>query len=1314
MSAPSGRSPFHGGGGSRRRSTASSRPSTGTVNNAPSSGRSSMGGMSLDVGLESPYNPSTAGAGGGGGRPSYATAFASSPAWNDTSNTTQQQSSYNPYRASSGNQSYSSGYYHPNPYPVHPAHSHHQHHSNPATSSSMARESPSHSSAMLFSMTSPTASAASSFALSSTAPSPSLSLASSSMMTNGSHSYYSNPYRRAAATTTTNTANTRTHHRSKSRTPPRHRTNESAGGILAHAIPPASTGLPSSSTKKKSAAALRPSIRTLEEHSIEVEYREKEEMNEKEDVARFQLELDQEAEDHHDKQEEEDDEKAPPTPPPATTTSPTVKEISSEEENQITTLRSLTTHTLHSPSHSTTSSSSSLASFYGSILYAKTNLSTDAYLLAQALYQNDEKKRAILLLEQAGLLQTSTTTTTTYYEQTKKPVDLKLQMEATLLASSCYSSLGEWEEALVLLEGVMRYNPPHAEADYHNTMFAPPYHSEVESFLHDGNDPRLYLLASTFTTDVINPVAKLCVARGKAYDELGNSTKACSFLKAALKIDVKCVDALHYLLERHLLTREEERDLICSLEFDSAAGGSGKEDLKWLKDLCLARLSAGGVVSVLGSSGAGVGGTHEHQNGGSTEEKKTLKRVVEEDMMASTNQGMKSPPPSFIIRQSSSSSRIPGRSFHNQHENEDDEVGVDIMDASSIHLEQTHHHSMLSPGTPHFGHPTSGGREEDDCKPSAATTTTDAIFPSTSSPAEDVEAAFRNLHLSHRLSHSPEVLSLAAIRSYNTYNLTASLSYCHMLSTIDPLCPTASYVHIATLVGLKHKRPLFQLAHRLVDANPKSACAWYAVGCYYHLCQRYDLAQRHFCRATRLNPRSAECWIGFGCSFAACDESDQALASYRAAQRLHGGSHNPMLYMGMEYLRTNHLSLAGHFLKSARGLGSGDPLCCNELGVWCFKRGEFGDAAGWFNMALRLCTEARFTGDSLALLESEVEEIERREMMMVEEKEAELSMIRGKEEEEEYVTATMRQGEELVGEEDGDGKPPLSTVRFNNNNSALKNVNGVTKQQQSSSSSQPILSTNATTTSTTTTSVRQQQQLKRSRHRQQRRQEQLSDLDCIDLCQDPFWEPTIFNLGHSYRKLRQFVEAAACFEKCLSLCPGNAASYAALGFTKHLTGDINGAIESYHQSLSRKPDDPFSSEMLDRALHEALASPDPFLTSATIAATEAETRHDNGGGNGDGSFLSDGVRGSNSLMSPSLRGGGADRDASFFSNSTVASATYTPPTKSMNDVSSYTPRNGTSSGRRHRGRGSATPHSMATDDASNFTMESGDVDMSMT
>ena len=52
----------------------------------------------------------------------------------------------------------------------------------------------------------------------------------------------------------------------------------------------------------------------------------------------------------------------------------------------------------------------------------------------------------------------------------------------------------------------------------------------------------------------------------------------------------------------------------------------------------------------------------------------------------------------------------------------------------------------------------------------------------------------------------------------------------------------------------------------------------------------------------------------------------------------------------------------------------------------------------------------------------------------------------------------------------------------------------------------------------------------------------------------------------------------------------NASSYSALAFTKHLMGDLDGAIDYYHQSLSRKPDDPFSSEMLNRALQDALNS----------------------------------------------------------------------------------------------------------------------------
>ena len=97
-----------------------------------------------------------------------------------------------------------------------------------------------------------------------------------------------------------------------------------------------------------------------------------------------------------------------------------------------------------------------------------------------------------------------------------------------------------------------------------------------------------------------------------------------------------------------------------------------------------------------------------------------------------------------------------------------------------------------------------------------------------------------------------------------------------------------------------------------------------------------------------------------------------------------------------------------------------------------------------------------------------------------------------------------------------------------------------------------------------------------------------SDHDCVDFCQDAFWEPTIFNLGQSYRKIRQLPAAMQCFQKCLALCPEKAMSFSALGFTQHLAGDLDGAIESYHQAMSRKPDDPFASEMLNRAMCESL------------------------------------------------------------------------------------------------------------------------------
>lgn len=54
------------------------------------------------------------------------------------------------------------------------------------------------------------------------------------------------------------------------------------------------------------------------------------------------------------------------------------------------------------------------------------------------------------------------------------------------------------------------------------------------------------------------------------------------------------------------------------------------------------------------------------------------------------------------------------------------------------------------------------------------------------------------------------------------------------------------------------------------------------------------------------------------------------------------------------------------------------------------------------------------------------------------------------------------------------------------------------------------------------------------------------------LCCLTGWEPVVVNLGHCYRKQQRWGEAMQVYERALGLCPGQASTYAALGFTKHL------------------------------------------------------------------------------------------------------------------------------------------------------------------
>ena len=61
------------------------------------------------------------------------------------------------------------------------------------------------------------------------------------------------------------------------------------------------------------------------------------------------------------------------------------------------------------------------------------------------------------------------------------------------------------------------------------------------------------------------------------------------------------------------------------------------------------------------------------------------------------------------------------------------------------------------------------------------------------------------------------------------------------------------------------------------------------------------------------------------------------------------------------------------------------------------------------------------------------------------------------------------------------------------------------------------------------------------------------------------WEPTLINLGHALRKLRRWAEALECYHRALGFVPGQPGTYTAVGYTYHLMGDLDKAIDNYHK-----------------------------------------------------------------------------------------------------------------------------------------------------
>ncbi|CAI7601232.1 unnamed protein product [Penicillium glandicola] len=256
--------------------------------------------------------------------------------------------------------------------------------------------------------------------------------------------------------------------------------------------------------------------------------------------------------------------------------------------------------------------------------------------------------------------------------------------------------------------------------------------------------------------------------------------------------------------------------------------------------------------------------------------------------------------------------------------------------------------------------------------------------------------ATETLSTHYNLAENPDILLSRAEALYTqcrfaeALELTSSIlstSQSTDLASTNPSIPAQNNLghapaiyplHLACLYETGATNALFLLSHMLADHSPEEPYTYLAIGVYYLSVSKVAEARRFFSKASLLDPHSAPAWIGFAHTFAAEGEHDQAIAAYSTAARLFQGSHLPQLFLGMQHLALNNMSLAHEYLCAAHAMSTGaapgtvpsltpnpsgivsavggDPLVLNELGVVFYHQNHLSGAVELFGQALSLAT----------------------------------------------------------------------------------------------------------------------------------------------------------------------------------------------------------------------------------------------------------------------------------------------------------------------------------------------------------------------
>lgn len=223
---------------------------------------------------------------------------------------------------------------------------------------------------------------------------------------------------------------------------------------------------------------------------------------------------------------------------------------------------------------------------------------------------------------------------------------------------------------------------------------------------------------------------------------------------------------------------------------------------------------------------------------------------------------------------------------------------------------------------------------------------------------EEKTLASRNqLIKEHNLEANIDILVSEIETLYTKCKFSECLEISQLALEKDEFNTDVLPIYIACLYELGSKNKLFLLSHKLAENFPKNPVTWFSVATYYMAVNKIGEARKYFSKSSILDPNFAPSWLGFAHTYSIEGEQDQAISAYSTAARFFPGIHLPNLFLGMQYMTMNTLSLAEEYFTLAYDICPQDPLLLNEMGVMYFKRNELQKAKRYLKRALEAVRE---------------------------------------------------------------------------------------------------------------------------------------------------------------------------------------------------------------------------------------------------------------------------------------------------------------------------------------------------------------------